>query len=277
MRGDGADGVIYDIPVEAIGLYRGRRVIVRARSAAAGVSACRSVPDADVTCLQLDGLPEDVEALADWGEGRPVQITMDAPAVAFPALYRYAALVDKHPVRVVMATHPGFGRAVKLATSLQMAVKLDVAQPPPAEVDELAAALDFYLHEASCTQPVEFFHGALRALYLGDSSTLWQIQDADPGRVRRLDADGVATLARPHTGPVSGDLDTFMVRRCHDLLAEAGECSTCEFWTLCGGYFKWPRRDYECDGVKSLFRTLTMAAAELRADVEAAGGASHAS
>jgi hypothetical protein len=276
MRADGAEGVVYDIPVDAVPLYRGRRVIVRAGSAAAGVTACRSVPDAELACLQLDGLPRDVDALDDWPEGRPIQLTMDAPAVEFPALYRYAPLVDTHPVRVVMPTPPGFARAVKLATSLQMAVKLDVTQPPPAEVDELAGVLDFYLHEASCTQPVEFFHGALRALYFDDPVTLWQIQDADPRSVRRVDADGMETLARPDTTAPSGDLGTFVVRLRQALLAEAGECATCEFWTLCGGYFKWPRRDYDCGGVKSLFRTLAMAAAELRSDVESAGGTPHA-
>ena len=49
--------------------------------------------------------------------------------------------------------------------------------------------------------------------------------------------------------------------------AEKGECLKCDFLTHCQGYFKWPRREYRCDGVKSLMHTLQNAAEELRADI----------
>jgi hypothetical protein len=244
--------VIYDIPVEALPAYRGRRVIVRSRSPAGVVMACRRVPDAEVVCVHLDPLPGDVDSLAAWGAGIPVQLVMADPAVEFPTLYRYARLIDKHPVRVVMPARPGFSRAVKAATSLQMAVKLEVGQPAPGEIDELAAVLEFYLHERSCTQPVEFFHGVLRALYHGETTTLRSIQDEDPARIRHLDDDGVERPSR------------------HARLVEHRECAACEFRGLCGGYFKWPCPGYACDGVKTLFRSLAMAAAGLRRDVAAA-------
>jgi hypothetical protein len=38
----------------------------------------------------------------------------------------------------------------------------------------------------------------------------------------------------------------------------------CPFFAYCGGYFKWPRRDYDCAGVKRLFDTLQTAATEVR-------------
>jgi hypothetical protein len=118
--------VVYDIPLEALPAYRGRRVIVRARSPARLVLLCRGVPDVEVVAVQLEGWPKHVDALADWGAGIPIQLTMLDPAVEFPALYRYVRLVDTHPVRVVMPVRHGFSRAVKLAISLEMAVKLDV-------------------------------------------------------------------------------------------------------------------------------------------------------
>jgi hypothetical protein len=244
--------VIHDIPVEALPAYRGRRVIVRSRSPAGVVMACRLVPDAEIVCVQLDQLPGDVDALAAWGAGIPVQLVMADPAVEFPTLYRYARLIDTHPIRVVMPARPGFSRAVKAATSLQMAVKLEVGQPAPHEIDELAAVLAFSLHERSCTQPVEFFHGVLRALYHGEATTLRSIQDEDPARIRHLDDDGAEWPSRPAR------------------LVEPGECAACEFRGICGGYFKWPRLDYACDGVKTLFRTLATAAGDLRRDVAAA-------
>ena len=48
-----------------------------------------------------------------------------------------------------------------------------------------------------------------------------------------------------------------------------GECCECEFFAHCGGYFKWPRKDYDCSGVKTLFRTLRDASAALRHDLNA--------
>ncbi len=251
MPAETVDDVVYDIPIEALPAYRGRRVIVRSRSPAGVVSACLGVPDAEIVCVQLEHLPGDVDALADWGHGIPVQLVMSDPASEFPTLYRYARLIEKHPVRVAVAVRPGFSRAVKLATSLEMAVKLEVGQPGPAELAELAAVLEFYLHERSCTQPIEFFHGALRTLYHGHATTLWTIQDEDPARIRHIDHDGVET---PRGG----------------MHEQAGECAVCDFQGLCDGYFKWPRREYDCDGVKTIFQTLVTAALDLRRDVAAA-------
>ena len=254
MRASPDTRIVYDIPLDALPAYGGRNVMVRARSPADVVLGCRGVPDADVVCVQLEDLPTDLDPLAAWEYGLPIQVTMRDPAVEFPALYRYARLVDKHPVRIVMPVRQGFSRAVKLAISLEMAVKLDVGQPSPAAVNELATVLDFYLHASSCSQPIEFFHGALRALYRGNSTTLWEIQDEDPARVRRVDDDGIHWPGRRPA-----------------LVAETAECRTCEFWGVCGGYFKWPRRDYDCAGVKDLFRVLAAAASDLRSDVERFG------
>ena len=43
---------------------------------------------------------------------------------------------------------------------------------------------------------------------------------------------------------VAGDLDTFLTDLKVAVLAEESECSHCEFLAHCGGYFKWPRKDY---------------------------------
>ena len=231
MLADPVDPVIYDIPVAAVPAYRGRRVIVR---------------------LPLDRLADEVDGLIPWGAGLPVQLLMRDPAAELSTLYRAAHLVETHAVRVVMPVRPGVRGAVKLATSLEMAVKLEVEQPSPAEIRELAAVLDHYLHARACAQPVEFFHGVLSALYQRRTTTLWAIQDEDPARMLRVEDDGVETPFPPVT------------------LAADDECRTCAFSGVCGGYFKHPRRPYACDGVTTLFRTLAAAADDLRRDLAAA-------
>jgi len=51
---------------------------------------------------------------------------------------------------------------------------------------------------------------------------------------------------------VTGDLDFFAADLWESLLAERSECCNCEFFENCGGYFKWPNKDYKCDGVMEL-------------------------
>jgi hypothetical protein len=67
-----------------------------------------------------------------------------------------------------------------------------------------------------------------------------------------------------------GTPGAFVAEHQRELLAENRECARCEFFEPCGGYFKWPDREYSCDGVRSLFRTLWDASVELQQDVDAA-------
>jgi hypothetical protein len=100
--------------------------------------------------------------------------------------------------------------------------------------------------------------------------TLWDVQEEDPAYLRYVTDDGSETIGRHPVGvPASGDLGSFVAALQQELLAERGECYECEFLAYCGGYFKWPRKDYGCSGVKTLFRTLRDASAALRHDLEA--------
>jgi hypothetical protein len=67
---------------------------------------------------------------------------------------------------------------------------------------------------------------------------------------------------------VTGDIDFFAADLWAGLLADRSECCGCEYFENCGGYFKWPRKDYECSGVKTVFRVLKEAAGELRRDLD---------
>ena len=123
--------VVYNIPVHLVPAYRGREVLVRSQDPAELVQA---LPDSDIEKLvsvQLLSLTADVDALADWGYGVPVELIMLSPDTEFSLLYRHAKLLDKHPVRVSIPALPGLFKAVKVASALRFPVKLEVGQPEP--------------------------------------------------------------------------------------------------------------------------------------------------
>jgi hypothetical protein len=157
---------------------------------------------------------------------------------------------------------------VKVASSLRFSVKLEVNQPDPTVVEELRGVLAFYLHHSSVSQPVEFFHSTLLSFYHHDPVTLWNVQEEDPAILRYVTEDGRETVARRLVnGSAPGDLSYFVARLGAELLAARGECANCEFFTNCGGYFKWPRKDFACDGVRLVFHDLREAAGELEHDL----------
>src|SRR5262245_12188902 len=126
--------VVYNIPVHLVPAYRGRAVLVRSQDPTALVQA---LPDGDLEKLvgvQLLSLTADVDALADWGYGVPVDLVMGSPATEFPLLYRHAKLLDKHPVRVSISALPELFNAVKVASALRFPVKLEVGQPESAAI-----------------------------------------------------------------------------------------------------------------------------------------------
>src|SRR5262249_28538291 len=154
---------------------------------------------------------------------------------------RHAKLLDKHPLRVAIPVVPGFSKAVKVATSLQFGVKLEVAQPDPDMVEELRTVLAFYLHHSSVSQPIEYFHSTLLSFYHREPLTLWDIQEEDPAALRYIVDDGQETIARRFVSgnldTMASDLDTFLTDLKTAVLTEQSECSHCEFFANCGGYF----------------------------------------
>jgi len=263
--------VVYHIPLHLVAAYRGRKVIVRVQDPADLIQALPEKDCEHLVGVQLLALTADVEALADWRPAIPVELAMSHPEEEFPLLYRHAKLLDKHPVRVSIPVVPGFSKAVKVATSLRFSVKLEVNQPDPTVVEELRGVLAFYLHHSSVSQPVEYFHTTLLSFYHHDPVTLWDIQEEDPAILCYVTEDGKETVARrcinASVDSVTNDLGSFVASLQAELLAGRGECSNCEFFAHCGGYFKWPHRDFVCDGVKTLFHALREAAGELEHDL----------
>lgn len=264
-----ADSVVYNIPTRMVEEYRGHPVIVRSDQASELVARLSKEDLKYLVCVQLLSLDGEVDDLIHWGDLVPVDLVMRDPA-EFPKLYRYSDLLENHPVRVSIPVAPGCYKAVKLAVSLNFAVKLVIAQQPTqALIEELAQVLDLYLHRPNVAQPVEYFHSTFLAFYHGAAPTLWSVQEEDPTVIRYITDDGKETISPRLNGFAFGtDCGAVVADYQRALLAEKGECESCEFWDNCGGYFKWPDRQYPCDGVKSLFRTLKEAAGELQRELK---------
>src|SRR5262249_10597517 len=153
------------------------------------------------------------------------------PAADYAALYRCAKLLDKHPVRASIPVVPGFSKAVRVAVALAFAVKLEIGQPPPPVVAELAEVVELFLHRASVQQPIEFLPGAFLALYHGIETTLWAIQEEDPALVRFVTEDGREVLARRFVAGVAADgARTLVSRVAERALAGEGECASCPYF-----------------------------------------------
>jgi hypothetical protein len=262
---------IYEVPLERVPAFRGKRLIVRAHEPAALVTALTAEEPDCIVGVRLLSLAADSEPLNAWASGLPVDLVMIDPATEFPLLYQHTELLDNHPVRVVVPVRPGFAKAVKAAVALHFAVWLEPGQPEPVLIEELAEVMAFYLRQSTVAVPVEFFHSTLLGFYHDEPVPLWVVLDADPRYLRHVADDGAEGLPGRLAGvEVALAPDTSLGVWIEQVLATAGECRNCEFLRSCGGYFKWPRRDYDCAGVKRLFSELRDAAAELRRDLDSA-------
>jgi len=260
--------IIYNIPVGFLSQYNGRNLIVRAQDPAELVSALTGELLNRITGVQLLSLSADIAGLSAWGSGIPIELVVTNPETEFAQLYHFAKLLDKHPLRVLIPATPGFSRAVKVAASLQMSIKLDVGQPDPRVVSELSKVLEFFLQDPLEASLIQFFQGFLMARVNEEPVTMWEIQEEDPSLVRYVTDDGTETIARlPRNGDIVGRIDSFIDDFKLRLFLSRSECYSCDFFGNCAGYFKWPLPDYRCDGVKLIFRNLKNAAKELPADL----------
>ncbi len=261
--------LLYNIPLHRLSDAPMQRLVVRTHDLDALVAAAGSAENsARFIAVQLLSLAADSEPLNAWLPGLPIELVMADPAAEFPLLYRHVNLHDQHPVRVAIAVRPGFFSAVKVASALHFAVRLELGQPDPILIEELAAVLDFYLHQPTVAQPIEYFHSALLGFYHQDPAPLWAVLDEDPVWLRYIDDAGAESLSGRLAGVATTvESDAGLAAWMERVLATDKECQACAFRQNCGGYFKWPHPDYDCSGVKQLFGVLRDAADELRSDL----------
>ena len=268
VRTNVTSDITYNIPVSLVAAFRGRRMIVRAHDPAEIIENVANGDLENISYIKLLSLKGKIDSLMDWGHTIPVDLVASDPCRDLPLLYRYALLRAGHPIRVSVPLAPGFGNVVKLAVSLNFAVKVEGGQPDEALSAELQRLALFYLHQSTVSEPIEFFHSLFLAFYHRYPVSLWTIQEEDPSLVRYITDGGEETLSSRLAGmAVNQNFSAFVQALQDGVAGEAGECAGCEFLTQCWGYFKWPRKEFRCDGVKTLLQTLRSAADELRADV----------
>jgi hypothetical protein len=264
------DSYIYNIPVALVDAYQDRRLIVRSHEPAELAPILAETNPENLYCLQLLSLDGDIGALMPGEASVHLDLVMSSPSSDYPQLYDLAPLNTKHPVRVTSPVVPGFTKAVKLASSLNFVVKLEVTQPDPNLVQEMSEVLAYYLHQSTVSQPIEFFHSLLTAFIEKEPLNLWTIQEEDPALFRYITGRGEETISpRFADADVGQDPFSFFETFITELLVEKGECTTCEFLKTCYGYFKWPRKDYACEGFKALLKTVKKTADELKQDLAA--------
>ena len=245
--------------------YRGEDVIVRSCDPSEFPKYLSETDIEKVRYLQLLSLSGDTDCLARWGEKIPLDLIMTDPEKEFPLLYRFSGLLNKHPVRVSVPPVPGFSKGIKLAASLNFAVKITGGQPPPALNGEMTEILNLYLRHPTVSQPIEYFHSLLLAFFHEKPVSLLAIQEEDPVYFRYITDQGQETIserfaAQGMIGEIA--IATFI----RELPEVSEECPGCEFHPHCRGYFKWPKRDYSCQGIKRIFRALKNGAEELKRD-----------
>lgn len=261
--------IAYSVPSALVASWNDRPLIVRLQHPGQIGGLMSLVHPGGLLHIELPLSPSTVEEIAEWRQPVPLHLVLSEPR-DYPLLYRCTALLDHCPVRVAIPLIAGFARAVRLAASLDLPVKLDLVPPPPQLLHELMDVLDLYLHRSTVAQPIEPFHSSLLAFFHQEPLTLWSIQEEDPALFRVVAENGderlPGRLASERSSPGSGDfLDVWR----GGLLAEQGECASCPHFDYCGGYFKWPDRSFSCIGVRTLFDRLSLAAAELRHDLAA--------
>jgi len=249
-----SDGPLVFIPAAATPPPEGAFVvIVRTREE---LTRCLSEPAPGLDWLQVEGLLGDTEAWANAAvDGRPVplDVIMSNPAEEFSLLYRLADVRLSREVRVTMPATPGFMKALRLAASLHLAVRLLPRQPDTATLTELTEAVTFYLHDSAVEAPIEPFHSLLAQMRgTAPPVTLWEILEEDPAAFVHLDGAGQPRQAAD-----------FVAQHVRRIVEQGGECATCPWIGMCAGYFKWPDASYSCAGVQRLIGYIESAAEEI--------------
>ena len=184
-----------------------------------------------------------------------VDVLLTEPRSQAAKLYKLAGDRDPNLPRLSIPTSPGVGDAVMIAMGLHFPVRIIPVQPQEEQVEELRTVLERYLHDGRATQPIEPFHSALATLLHGDGHDLWQAVEYDPAEFQRRPPH--PALESPRSA------DELRAR----LESRGAECGSCFLQAWCGGWFKWPRADYDCSSVQSLFSTVEEAATTLRNDL----------
>jgi hypothetical protein len=230
-------------------------------------------PPKGLQWIEIEGLLDNLEAWTPatqrLASQAPLDVILTKPSSEFANLYRLVDVSATRDLRVSMPAVPGFFKAVKLAASLRLPIRLLPGQPTPEVLAELVEALEFYLHGPMVEAPLEFFHSLLATASGADNGSLWMILEEDPGAYQRYDDEGRPLLPRLSGFDAAAEVfsESFVENRLRTLLDQGAECANCPWQQVCRGYFKWPDPAYSCRGVKRLFSRIDAAADEIKRDL----------
>ncbi|NMQ05983.1 hypothetical protein E4Q08_12295 [Candidatus Accumulibacter phosphatis] len=159
------DSLLYNVPLALVDAYRGRHLVVRSRDPDLIGAALSTKDRDDLAYVQILGLSAPVDGLLRWECGTPLDLVVEKPTEELPLLYKYSPLLSDRPVRVSVPFAPGFGKVVRLAISLDFAVKLEGSQPAHSLAEELLGVASDYLYRPSVSVPVEFVHSLFLAFF----------------------------------------------------------------------------------------------------------------
>lgn len=265
---------VYSVPMNQMESFKERKMIVRSEDLNDLAYRVQTFKPAHLEGIRIriSDMNEDFSSLVDLQ--KPIEIVIRSPGTEFPLLYRYLDLSQSLPVQVIVPMEtPGFTTAVKVALSLGFPVRLQLGQPDGGLLEELTGLLDFYLHSAMATAPVDFFHSLFVSLYHGQPTTLWDIQHENPAAYRFVTRDGSLGFAKriplPHRMSEAGKFLAELEKR---LSTQGGECASCYFLKQCIGFFKMPDSTFSCGGILRLLDMIREGVYEFKQDLDALAG-----
>jgi len=118
--------LLYNVPAALFDRYQGCKLILRSSSPAELVDSLSRVEPESIQFIQLLSTDEDASVLEGFRVSLPLEIVLSKPAEHYLRLYNYKSLLDTHPIRIAVPVVPQFSNAVKVALSLNFAVKLEL-------------------------------------------------------------------------------------------------------------------------------------------------------
>ncbi len=261
--------MVYNVPLELAEQFSDHAVFLRTHDVSHLAQVLTTIPLKGLAGTELALVGDLFPDLSVIDPSIPVDLRILNTKAHELLLRDHSERFTHRIVRVVIPAGSGMVRSVKTAAGLGLPIKLRIGQPDGTVVEEMYEVLDYYLHDKEVSQPIEFFHSLLWTFFRDEEKTMWQIQEEDPSCNLYVTSDGVVTVSgRIPLQRQLASLASFLDELRLELLVAQGECSMCQFFSNCVGYFKFPDPDYSCDGIVRLMESLKNAAMELREDSE---------
>jgi radical SAM protein with 4Fe4S-binding SPASM domain len=273
------NSIIVSAPARLTGDIDADALIIRSSSCEELVTAQSRYQD-KVKAAELELRASDVSLLSSLPVGFPLVLRLNPPQAS--VLYTSAWLCDRFPIAVTMAIDAGLLSAVKIVTSAQahLAVDLDEVRDP----GELMAVLHYYLHEPHLSVPVEFFHTLFSACVEGERLSLADMYSEEPDRFLHVDDSGRVTASARFAaaGKYFGELAEGLVvsqespllqeirNRKKNLFLSRSACASCEVFDLCGGYLRFVTTEFDCSPFVEIMQEIKARAREMAEDIRRA-------